>query len=169
MNPSAPARLPLEELAEGARACEGRLDAAVLAPRIAEALGVSQARGRIEYAFEFSPAPTGAVAITGNFRARLEAQCQRCLEPFELVLDVPIRLLVPTGEEAIEAPPGWELIEPEMHPRLADLLEAELLLALPMAPLHAPEDCPARLPQATQEARTRPFAGLAQTRREEGD
>ena len=169
MNPSALARLPLEELAEGARSLEGRLDAAMLAPRIAEALGVSRLRGNIEYVFEFSPAPTGAVAIAGNVRARIEAQCQRCLEPFELALDVPIQLLVSTGDEAIEAPPGWEITDLEMHPRLVDLLEAELLLALPMAPRHAPGDCPARLPQAEEEGRVRPFAQLGRTRRKERD
>lgn len=156
------ARLPLVELAAAGRVLRGRLDAAELAPRVGAALGRSPAEGELDYELAFAPAPGGAVAITGSLKARLVATCQRCLQPFELVVEVPLRLLVPeeTGDAAETE--GWDVADRGASPTLGELIEEELLLALPFLPRHAPAQCAGAAPGDSDEdePRQRPFAGL---------
>lgn len=157
-------RTPLdpEALAERESGLTGRLDAGVFDARLAEALDVDRSSGEVVYALDFRRARAGAVGVSGTLRARLVARCQRCLEAFELELELAPRLFIPAAE-GIQAPKGWELAEPGARPSLAELIEEELLLALPFAPHHPEGACPAGS-SATAEpepARRHPFAGLA--------
>lgn len=77
--------------------------------------------------------------LSGVATARLKMLCQRCLE----AVDVPLRADVSLGfvqsEEALEELPDHLdpfLLEEEEIP-LADLLEQELILALPIVAYHA--------------------------------
>ncbi len=133
-------RLPLEDLAAAAERRAGEVDAALLGPRLAEALAHDMA-GKVAYTLDFAFAPVGGIAISGTIHAELEALCQRCLEPFRLQLTVPVRLIVPPDEIDAEAPAGWEFSAPDMRPSLIELIEEELLLALPLVPRHPPGVC----------------------------
>jgi uncharacterized protein len=67
--------------------------------------------------------------------------------------------------EAGNAPPDMETaLAPEGRLRLADLVEEELLLALPAAPRHPEGQCPSGQREKTQEEfaepTQRPFASL---------
>lgn len=69
--------------------------------------------------------------------------CQRCLEPLELALESQGRVaLVADGVEADRAPAALETMHAPAH-RLAlrDLVEEELLLALPIVPRHSAVEC----------------------------
>lgn len=171
MTESVHARLPLEELAVARRVLHGRIDAAVLASRLGKALGRSQPEGELDYELAFAPTPEGAVALSGLLRARLVATCQRCLQPFELALEVPVRLLVPgAAGDAAEAG-GWEVAAPGVRPTLAEVIEEELLLALPFLPSHPAGQC-VLAPSGAEhagEARQRPFAGLDEAWRRDRD
>jgi uncharacterized protein len=108
--------------------------------------GVRDARGR----------PSLRVGVSGTLGLR----CQRCLEalPFEVRSDVTL-VLAGTQAEIDAEPvdvnsPDRVVAAKEMPVR--DLLEDELLLALPYAPRH--ESCSARAADAA--ARTLPFASL---------
>lgn len=103
--------------------------------------------------------------------------CQRCLEPVALHLDVARALRFVADESLAEA------LDPESEddvlalPRRLDLhtlVEDELLLALPLVPMH--DQCPRHLPMSAghlageaegQPARS-PFAALTGFRREPG-
>jgi len=76
--------------------------------------------------------------IQGRIRAHLRMECQRCLEPVELVIDQEIDLVaVATAAEAELLPEDLEpLIVEDGRVRLQDLVEDELLLALPLIPRH---------------------------------
>lgn len=163
------ARLPLEELAAARRVLRGRLAAAELAARVGEALGRVPPEGTLGYELGFAPAPDGAVAVSGALHARLVATCQRCLQPFECELEVPVRLLLPGAAGGAAEGGGWETGERGARPSLAEVIEEELLLALPFLPRHPPGRCAAAAGQGAGESGTRPFAGLDRALRRDGD
>ena len=100
--------------------------------------------------------------------ARLVLTCQRCLAP----LDWPIAsrgrvALVGSGEEAQRAPAELEtVLAAEHRVSVRDLVEEELLLALPIVPQHIETGCaPARRARSPRrdgagEERNRPFERL---------
>lgn len=80
-------------------------------------------------------------------------QCQRCLQPMGQVLAIDRRLRFVRGEdEAARLDEELDDDVLELLPRhdLRDLVEDELILALPLVPLH--ESCPEPLPGAGSEA-----------------
>lgn len=160
-DPTLHRRLPSRELAAGRRTLAGTVDAAGLAPRLAEALARKKPAGTVDYELSFAPGPGGAVAVTGRLEARLEATCQRCLRPFTLELEVPVGVLLEAGGETGS---DWEATVATAS--LAELIEEELLLALPFQPRHPQPDC---APDEADSGGTgegaggesqRPFAGL---------
>lgn len=164
-------RLPVAEYAAAGRVLRGRIDAARLAPRVGQALARPSTEGELTYELVFAPAPGGAVALSGELHAQLMATCQRCLRPFEIDLEVPVRLLLTDAAEDAVATEGWEIAACGTRPTLADVIEEELLLALPFLPRHAAASCPAASPVGARAAqpRRRPFAGLDETLHGDGD
>ena len=96
--------------------------------------------------------------------------CQRCLAPVSTPASVDRWIRFVTGEaqaEALDAESEDDVLALPRWLDLAELVEDELLLALPIVPRH--ETCPAPLPMPAQpvedeegEARPNPFAVLAQ-------
>jgi uncharacterized protein len=93
--------------------------------------------------------------------------CQRCLAPLEHALTVerPLRFVASEAEaEALDAESEEDVLELPRRLDLIELIEDELLLALPLVPMH--RDCPAPLvmrpsAQSSEEApAAHPFAGL---------
>ncbi|MBX5462870.1 MAG: DUF177 domain-containing protein [Steroidobacteraceae bacterium] len=64
--------------------------------------------------------------------------CQRCLEPMQWPIGGAARVVLVIAEnEADSVPPEFETVHtPENRVRVRDLVEEELLLTLPLAPLH---------------------------------
>jgi uncharacterized metal-binding protein YceD (DUF177 family) len=100
------------------------------------------------------------------FSVRLDVQCQRCLERFSLPLSGESRVAVVSAPGEVDAvPPEWETtLAPDGSLKLRELLEEEVLLAMPAAPRHEDGQCrDARAqPQAAPHKAPvqRPFAGL---------
>ena len=133
--------------------------------RLAQALVVPE--GVATAAITFGREQGFAVANV-QAQATVQARCQRCLQPFGLLLRSDSRVWLPRSEdEAQRVPEEAELmLAPEGRLRMAELVDEELLLALPLAPLHGDTDrCDARddeQPQALEpavEVQT-PFAAL---------
>ena len=103
-------------------------------------------------------------------RAEVAMACQRCLAPVRMPVAVDRWIRFVTGEEQAEALDADSEDDVLALPRwldLSELIEDELLLALPIVPRH--EVCPAPLPVPApaaedegHEARPNPFAVLAQ-------
>lgn len=108
----------------------------------------------------------GRVVADVALVAQLSLRCQRCMQPMLLEIESSSRVaLVESETEAEAVPPELETaLAPEGRMRLADLVEEELLLAMPAAPRHAAGNCPAAASVRSDEdfAQTsqRPFAGL---------
>jgi uncharacterized protein len=121
----------------------------------------------------------GIVLIDGSLQAELVAVCQRCLEPARLTLDGPFELAIcadpSVGAGAVAGRDLVVLAELEDQPRdlhgvsLHSLVEDEILLRLPLVPMHESRDqCGelARLAgddegEVTEMQKTSPFSQLA--------
>src|SRR5450830_488928 len=75
----------------------------------------------------------------------LQLTCQRCLESFDFNLDITSRFIVvndesdiPSEEDDIE---DYDYLVADPKMQLFELIEDEVLLALPLAPKHAGDDC----------------------------
>jgi uncharacterized protein len=131
--------------------------------------------GQVQAQVRFGREQGFAVADV-ELRAQLQVICQRCMAPMQLTVasHSPV-LVVETEREAEEAPAGWEtFLAPEGRLSLAALVAEEVLLAIPIVPLHdAGSGCAAATPDAAvaapagtkaaaveEGASVRPFADL---------
>lgn len=125
----------------------GHVDVAGLA-RIADPY---EARGELTCDLEFAQRFAQVYTVVGTFNVRIAATCQRCLDGFDYQgageIDVGVVERpedVPPGESADDfVVLGGQPLD------VMRLVEDELLLALPMVPVH-PGACPAKLVGATQ-------------------
>jgi uncharacterized protein len=150
----------------------GELSLAEL-PRLAGA--VLGADGSARYALQFGRDQPGQAVVLGQARMAVRLRCQRCLGEMPYDLNAPIGLALvraAAGGDALgleQAPPVAEHLEAlplgegPIHPQ--DLIEDELLLSLPLVPMHPPGECRAALPPddvhaGAADARPNPFAVL---------
>jgi uncharacterized protein len=132
-----------------------------LMPRLMQACVDNEAEVQVDLGF-MRGLGSDLCEMQGRLTTQIHVTCQRCLEPMELELEVRPELVFarpgerhePLSEEAAE------IIEVDKPISLAEIVEDELLLALPMVPLHALEHCPAREYAATWRGKTNPFAVL---------
>jgi uncharacterized protein len=107
----------------------------------------------------------GVRFIKGRLRTGVELVCQRCLGPLRLPLEVVISLGLVRGEAEFDRlPDEYEpLLVPEGGIAVADLVEDELLLALPRIPRHEDaRDCEAHGYRTSDRVeQDQPFATLA--------
>ncbi len=130
---------PIELARAGARLA-GALPLASM-PRLVE-LGLART-GEVRIELEFGRDPHGQWRMSGSAECNLTVACQRCLEPMTLTVRAPIRLaLVRPGTPEGGATASDDVIEVAGAVSLAALVEDELLLALPLAPMHDPRVCP---------------------------
>ena len=113
----------------------------------------------------------------GCLRAALRVTCQRCLEAMTLdVAAAPQLLLVRPGQQdsLLEQEPDTLVVDKPLS--LAEIVEDEMLLAMPMIPMHAPAQCPAvghglvrggtgEIPEAAAHDKSGPFAVLGRLKR----
>ena len=116
--------------------------------------------GTLHYELRGVPQEQGYPALRLKVGGALHLVCQRCLGALEFPLHIDVSLGLAKTQAEIDAEPveaeGPERIvaSPEMSVR--DLVEDEVLLAMPLAPRH--ESCAER--QAAADAKISPFAGL---------
>ncbi|GMR08541.1 MAG: 23S rRNA accumulation protein YceD [Gammaproteobacteria bacterium] len=154
-------------LAEADRQIAGRLPLEQM-QRLAPSL-VSSA-GAVEIDLMFQMDDIGVPCIKGKLHATLQVICQRCMEPMGLNIDASICLGLVDGKDRGEELPGeYEpLVIGEAHVSLPDIIEDELILALPVVPMHELAECPAAehvaaSTETTEETvKENPFAVLKQ-------
>lgn len=88
--------------------------------------------------FGFADMRETVPAVTGQATVNIYAVCQRCLEPFALLLSVTLKyVLLATGEQSdgYAGYEAWEMMESGLRP--LDLIEESLIMALPLSAAHA--------------------------------
>lgn len=145
-------------------------------PRLAELDRAGAAAGRrVRARVAWDEDGQGRPLLEGELELRLGATCQRCLEPMELELRVQPKLFfgAPAELEPALAEAGFEPCELEPGTTLRQLLEDEVLLAVPAFPVHQrAEDCGALAEKLAQlepgedgQSGSSPFAVLAELKR----
>jgi uncharacterized protein len=106
-----------------------------------------------------------------SFAGTATVQCQRCMQPMELPLEGTARVaLIGAEADAARVPQELEpVLAPDGRISAAELVEEELLLALPIVPLHeelrdcaVPPSAPLAAESQPEHVTQRPFAGLAE-------
>jgi uncharacterized protein len=128
-------------------------------PRLRDALHTDE--GTLQSELRGVPEESGRPALRLEVDGTLQLVCQRCLGALEYPLHIEVSLQLAATQAEIDADPleaeGPERIVANRRMPVRDLIEDELLLAIPLAPRH--ERCAggaALGPQAEQS----PFAGL---------
>lgn len=155
MPPTLPEYINPWKLARNGAQLEGALTLETL-PRLVDAVHSHGARAEISW--HFSLDEEGRPRLTGTTRAEVQLLCQRCLEPVTSTLDAALNLVVVhPGQTPPELDSPWEALEvADATISLAELVEDELLLALPLVPRH--ETCPRNQYTYTTEAGSEPSA-----------
>jgi uncharacterized protein len=112
--------------------------------------------GAAQYSLDFGRDEFGTAYLQVHVEAPLTLTCQRTLEPFVLPLTVDSRLgLIRSEREEAALPPGSEplLVEEDGKLSPADVIEDELLLALPLVPVNPDSSLP---PEVTDGGSTEP-------------
>ena len=152
------------------KAYEGAIPLADLT-RLAPLLTSSE--GEAAFALAFRTNTDRRPVVRVEVRAKLSVQCQRCLEAMQLVVESSSTLGVVSGpDEAERLPDDLDpLLLGDGRLALRSLVEDELLLAVPAAPMHRPDECAVRLDELNAEPEQpsdlaqgddgNPFAALA--------
>jgi len=166
-----PPHVDPRKLADRAATLEGELQLSQL-ERLADPLEDDQ--GVVRAHFAFGRDEQHAVVIHSRLDVEVKMICQRCLEPVVLPIHSECDYaVVNEGASSQHLPKGYDVLEVGEDPLdLLALVEDELLLALPIVPLHDPEICQPPVgpdepePSEDEVTRSNPFSVLAQLKRD---
>jgi uncharacterized protein len=110
-------------------------------PRLAEAVAGSE--GELRVSLQAQPNAGGAPSLTGTIEGEVTLDCQRCLQPFLQSLNVAVDLrLVESDEDEqrlLQDCEPYQVIDDRLP--LHEIIEDEVLLALPLSPRCGRPDC----------------------------
>jgi len=128
-------------------------------PRLRDALHTDA--GTLRYEVQGVPEEQGRPALGLRLDGSLQLVCQRCLGALEFAFRIEVSLQLAATQAEMDSEPleaeGPERIVAGREMPVHDLIEDELLLALPIAPRH--EGCARGAPDAARNKQS-PFAGL---------
>lgn len=131
-------------------------------PRLRESLASDE--GSVRFEIEFGRDELQVAYIGLKLEGELPLVCQRTLEPYgeKVALDERLGLIAKEEEEAA-LPPGYEpLLTETGELKLADVIEDELILALPVVPMKPGlEEKDTVFTAAPPDGAGNPFAALA--------
>ena len=139
MNAGLPETVDAWRMVQARRLFEGNLPLASM-PRLRDSLhldSLASSDGSVIYTIEFGRDDLGVANLWLRAETALPLLCQRSLDPFDLPVRVDTRLgLIESESEEAGLPPGYEpLMVENGQLKLADVIEDELILALPVIPL----------------------------------
>jgi uncharacterized protein len=136
MSVTLPESLDAWRMVSARRSFEGTLPIASLS-RLCEALAGLD--GVVKFELDFGRDNLGISYVDVRAQAELTLTCQRTLEPFVLPVTVDTRLgLIKSERDEAGLPPDCEplLVAEDGRVNPADVIEDELLLALPLVPIN---------------------------------
>jgi uncharacterized protein len=127
-----------------------------------------QPDGAVAVLLEFGHDEEGRKLLSGTLQANVKVLCQRCMAPMPLAIDSSFRLLV-AEEEGEPMPDTLEVVSmADGNLDVCGLIEDELILGLPLAPVHDDNACStelntfrSRTQDREQDHRSNPFSVLA--------
>ncbi|MFO1506155.1 MAG: YceD family protein [Lysobacterales bacterium] len=153
-----PATIDAERAVQGRQSWRGELSLAAL-PRLAALLASTE--GGVAYALEFGRSEDGLAALAVKVEGDLALTCQRSFEVFRYPVTIDQRLVL-VADDAASLPPELDmLLVTDGCVRPVDVIEDELLLALPLVPLRPGEPAEWHTDDGDAESTAGPFAALA--------
>jgi len=138
--------------------------------RLADSLCHQNGEVEIDLAFDIDS--QGCKVLRGHLKTSLALECQRCMKAVATPIETIVSLAFVDSEATGKQLPGeydpYILDEPTVV--LRELVEDELILALPIVTFHPEEECTVAvlqpveetdIPQPAEEKRPNPFSGLA--------
>ena len=171
MSATLPESVDAWRMVSARRSFQGSLPIAAM-PRLCEAL--ADDAGSAQYQLDFGRDEFGTAYVDVRVQAPLSLVCQRTLDPFIMPVTVESRLgLIRSEREEASLPAGCEplLIAEDDKLNPIDVIEDELLLALPLVPVNPdsalPEDVtrPPAEPISVEERPDNPFAVLRELKK----
>lgn len=118
--------------------------------------------GNVDFDLRFDKDDQGHIIIKGEFAVTLNLRCQRCMQAMNLAIGNSISLVVLNPGDEQDLSDYYEpltLVDNQIA--LETLLEEEILLAMPIAPVHERNNCKGSELMDKYKARTEsPFAVL---------
>ena len=120
--------------------------------------------GSISVRFEFVRNEYDLPAVTGRLQSTLLLECQRCIEPMEVPLELDFNLMVDASDSILRASSLDSIDSEDGYVDIFDVIEDEMILAVPLVALHEDTACNRFWPAAENSPETgdNPFAVLAQ-------
>ncbi|WP_457673344.1 YceD family protein [Thiolapillus sp.] len=166
MSQRIPDRVDPWRLAEQGETLSGSLPLASM-PRLAALL--QDTDHDVAFTLRFGRDRDRRSTVKLDVQASLVLECQRCLDSMTLEVDAETPMALVNGPVEAEQLPGELdplMLAPEAYLDIAELIEDELLLAIPASPRHAHDDCIHPREQGAAEPagneQENPFAILAQ-------
>lgn len=168
-----PLQVDPRKLADAGAALEGNLPLEQL-ERLTGS--VANADGSVHVRLVFGRDEQRTVTFRSELKVEVKMICQRCLELVSLPIHSECEYaVIHEGASSQHLPKHYEVLEVgEETLGVKELVEDELLLALPIVPLHASDVCQAPGPETTSKSqenfeRSNPFSVLAQLKRDPKD
>jgi uncharacterized protein len=167
MSVALPERVDASRMVQARRSFQGTLPLAAL-KRLRDSLAAVD--GAADYDLEFGRDELGIAYLAVHVEAELPLTCQRTLEVFRQPVRIDQRLgLIEDEREEAALPPGYEpLLIADGGLNLVEVIEDELILALPVVPLKpgAPLEWREEPPlEEADEKEANPFAALARLKK----
>jgi uncharacterized protein len=165
-----PDRLDLIATAEAGRLLRGSIALSALG-RLLPALTSEQ--GELQIELTLGKDAGGMHFLAGSIEGGVVLRCQRCMQDMQQPLDIAFLLGLVRDESALaKLPDSYEPLEVTAEPAIvADIIADEVLLALPIVPLHKDSDGCLALVEAYKppqdEQRKNPFAVLAELKQKQ--
>lgn len=159
MSRGLPDQVDVWRMVSGRRCFSGHIALADL-PRLRDSLAHQDATVAYELAFDIDEFDQAFVELL--VQGELPLICQRTLEVYRQPVTVSLRLgLIRREDQEAALPPGYEayVVPPDGQIALADLIEDELILALPLVPAR-PDSVTSRDEDDERVERANPFAVL---------
>jgi uncharacterized protein len=148
---------------------KGVISAALPVSRLKRFSGyLHQPGGEVAVFLEFGHDEEGRKLLSGTLEATVQVLCQRCMAPMPLDIASQLALLVSEGDSQTESTELDTVSMTDGNLDVLGLIEDELILSLPLAPVHDDNECSTALNsfrQQTvgreQELVSNPFSVLA--------
>lgn len=137
-----PSSIDPVQLAEKGAYLTGELPLTAM-PRLLQACPRSSGSVNIDLRFERNQ-PNGLRFMYGTVHAIVRTTCQRCLQDMALEVHTEPRLILLRPDEREDLERDGETLVVGRPVLLSALVEDELLLALPMTPMHEAPACPGK-------------------------
>lgn len=177
MSTGLPAQIDPIRLAEK----QGHLEGEIPLQRMRRLVADVETGENASFTLDFEPESSHRAIMKGRIRADVPVICQRCLEPMSWPVDTDIEIEFVTADAPLSEEEAQGIIVVEKPLQLQGLIEDELLLAMPMVPMHEPECSASRYlgrkapesgntpgQSSTEQEENNPFAELAKLKLDGG-